>query len=158
MAYCFGERIAADLQCHNMHRAHGGSFRVRIEARPRVVAASKFPGKADLRTDQRIEGKDIFTRPGWPAAARNLIPLSRFPQGASRGGSVSPHASKHAAMLAAPPTRGLPPLVHPRAYRYISDLCGEREQSSTRLQPDGMAEDKNFEMVATAALTFMIFS
>jgi hypothetical protein len=26
----------------NMHRAHGGSFRVRIEARQRVVAAAKF--------------------------------------------------------------------------------------------------------------------
>jgi hypothetical protein len=129
MAYRFGERIAADLQCHNMHRAHGGSFRVRIEARPRVVAASKFPGKADLRTDQRIEGKDIFTRPGWPAAARNLIPLSRFPQGASRGGSVSPHASKHAAMLAAPPTRGLPPPCASPRVSVVSQTCAASENN-----------------------------
>ncbi len=36
---------------HNMHGAHGGSFRVRIEARHRVVAATTFQ-KAGNRTDQ----------------------------------------------------------------------------------------------------------
>ena len=36
---------------HNMHRAHGGSFRVRIEAWHRVVAAATFQ-KAGNRTDQ----------------------------------------------------------------------------------------------------------
>jgi hypothetical protein len=50
----------------NMHRAHSGSFRVRIEARQRMVAAITFR-KADPRVEQR---------PKWPAAARNFNPLS----------------------------------------------------------------------------------
>jgi len=91
--------------------------------------------------------------------SKEFDPPFPFPPRGKPGGSVSPHASKHAAMLAAPPhKRATAPLCIPARIRYISDLCGEREQSSTRLQPDGMAEDKNFEMVATAALTFMIFS
>ena len=57
-----------------MHRAQSGSFRVRIEARHGWMT-------------QRI----CETRNGsQPAAARNLIPLSRFPQGESRGGAVPP--------------------------------------------------------------------
>src|SRR5258705_8787262 len=55
----------------------------------------------------------------WPAAARNLIPLSRFPQGESRGGEGSPHAAACSAPAktagtshaAAPPARGLRPLA-----------------------------------------------
>ncbi len=37
----------------NMHRAHSGSLRVRIEARHEWVEPGDFQ-KADLRTDQRI--------------------------------------------------------------------------------------------------------
>src|SRR5258706_342243 len=55
----------------------------------------------------------------WPAAARNLTPLSRFPQGESRGGDGSPHAAacfapaKNAGTshAAAPPAKGLRPLA-----------------------------------------------
>jgi hypothetical protein len=57
----------------------------------------------------------ITNQAEWPAAARNLIPLSRFPQGASRGGDGSPHAAAHSAPAknagtapaAAPPARGV---------------------------------------------------
>src|SRR5215471_3308399 len=66
----------------------------------------------------------------WPAAARNLIPLSRFPQGASRGGDGSPHAGstlpaskkrRQASMPPAPPPRGLRPLA-PSPKLTVADL------------------------------------
>src|ERR1700677_1516384 len=47
-----------------------------------------------------------------PAAARRLVPLSRFPSGESRGGRGPPTQPK----TAAPPTRGLRPLVNPPLY------------------------------------------
>src|SRR5580658_11142188 len=71
-----------------------------------------------MRTDSEASRQSRMGGQNWPAAARNLNPLSRFPQGESRGGRVSPHAGStlsaskkrwHTSMLPAPPTRGLPP-------------------------------------------------
>src|SRR6266436_4475757 len=123
----------------NMHRAHGGSFRVRIEARQRVVAAANFQ-KAVHRSDQRtschraigivksgVVGRatcTLLTRLEWPAAARNLIsPFSVSPSGGKPGREGSSHAGStllaskrrwQAPMLAGSPhKRGCRPLVYP---------------------------------------------
>src|SRR5713101_5600897 len=90
----------------NLHRAHGGPFRVRIEARQRVVAAANFQ-IAGLPTDQRpkmvTESRDrqarchgrgtcvSLTRLEKPAAARKLIsPFSVSPSGGKPGRDGSP--------------------------------------------------------------------
>jgi len=66
----------------------------------------------------------------WPAAARNLIPLSRFPQGESRGGESSPHAAARAApaktagtapSCGSPRKRGFAPLA--RSPDWSQPMC-----------------------------------
>ena len=111
----------------NMHRAHSGSFRVRIEARHEWVGPKRFR-KADLRMDQRIfcdrqrwrngamRIRRIHRVPGKMACgSKESYPPFPFPPGASRGGNGSPHAA-HAARqpkplaridAAAPPARGV---------------------------------------------------
>jgi hypothetical protein len=123
----------------NLHRAHGGPFRVRIEARQRVVAAANFQ-IAGLPTDQRpkmvTESRDrqarchgrgtcvLLTRLEKPAAARKLIsPFSVSPSGGKPGREGSPHAGKHAARqqkalarsdaAGSPQQEGCRPLVDP---------------------------------------------
>jgi len=128
----------------NMHRAHRGSFRVRIEARHEWVEPGDFGKLVFERSahprSQQTTGIGMWTiqeremhisyETKWPAAARNLIPLSRFPQGERRGADGSPHAAHDARQpnplariaAAAPPARGVskrsaePPLARsPRA-------------------------------------------
>ena len=120
----------------NMHRAHSGSFRVRIEARQRVVAAIDFR-KADLRAEQR---------PKWPAAARNFNPLSRFPQGASRGGTVPPTPEARCAPAKGavthrcrrlPPQEGCRPLVHPLRARVLYPQSVRQGEHSRNENKDG---------------------
>ena|SRR5579863_2879170 len=120
----------------NMHRAHSGSFRVRIEARQRVVAAIDFQ-KADLRVEQRPNG----------LRQQGILSPFPFPPGASRGGDGSPHAGStpraskkrwHTSMLPAPPTRGLPPpCASPACIRHITEPVRRArtlEHSSIRLK------------------------
>src|ERR1700733_10125837 len=51
--------------------------------------------------------------PKRPAAARNSIPLSRFPQEESRGGRVPPTPVGKQRCHRLPPQEGRRPLVHP---------------------------------------------
>jgi hypothetical protein len=76
----------------------------------------------------------------WPAAARNLIPLSRFPQGQAGAGRVPP-TPKHAACqqknagthrcCRLPPQEGCCPLVHPP----LSSGVGLGRNEDTRERP-----------------------
>jgi hypothetical protein len=95
-------------------------------------------------------------------AARNLIPLPRFPQGESRGGESSPHAAARAApaktagtaQAAAPPARGAsPPLRDPPIVlsRCVTSRC-------SALSEGDCARGKELRMAATSALTFTTFS
>ena len=63
----------------------------------------------DAEDDHVLRKRLESEKSNQPAAARRLVPLSRFPWGESRGGRVPPTQPK----TAAPPTRGLRPLVHP---------------------------------------------
>jgi hypothetical protein len=114
----------------NMHRAHSGSFRVRIEARHEWVEPGDFR-KADLRSINGYVGTEPLSRPKKRAAmgarrvhhlrdkmacgSKEFNPPFPFPPGASRGGDGSPHAA-HAARqpkplaridAATPPARGV---------------------------------------------------
>src|SRR5580692_2057123 len=69
--------------------------------------------------DSEPRSRRRFGQWKWPAAARNLIsPFPVSPFGGKPGRAGSPHAGstlrasknrRHASMLPAPPTRGLPP-------------------------------------------------
>jgi hypothetical protein len=125
----------------NMHRARSGSFRVRIEARHEWVEPRDFR-KADLGAvnayavtpspeygKRALWERDVYIthEAELPAAARNLIPLSRFPQGKAGAGMVPPtprtlRASQNrwpASMQRLPPQEGFqsaplkPPLRDP---------------------------------------------
>jgi hypothetical protein len=146
-----------------MHRTHRGRFRVRIEARHEWVDPGDF-WKASLtnqreRCDRAIRihkagvwGKgdvNITYEKKWPAAAGNLIPLSRSPQRGKAGAGRCPPRRWHAARqqkalvpidAAAPPARGFqsaplnPPCASPRmgasaASKWSASICGtEREK------------------------------
>jgi len=110
----------------NMHRAHSGSFRVRIEARQRVVAAVDFR-KADLRVEQRSK---------WPAAARNFQPPFPVSPKGKPGRGWFPPRRKHAARqqkalsridaAGSPHKRAAAPLCIPCEHRFcIPNQCGK---------------------------------
>ncbi len=136
----------------NMHRAHGGPFRVRIEARQRVVAAANFQ-KAGHRWDQRMSchraagivklgvmGRQVYlihkTRKACGSKEFDL-PLFRFPLRGQTGAGGFPPRRKHVARqqkalastdAAGSPTRGLPsPCGSPARTRYFSGP-GQRGQ------------------------------
>ena len=103
-----GLGLKSDL---NMHRAHSGSLRVRIEARHEWVEPGDFRN-ADLPTSTHpLSPENRVTEPPcpitgetkWPAAARNLIPLSRFPQGQAGAGGFPP---RRGALPRLPPQEG----------------------------------------------------
>jgi hypothetical protein len=146
----------------NMHRAHSGSLRVRIEARHEWIEPGDFQ-KADLRTDQRnrLSPKSrrylrqalwnhkvyISYETEWPAAARNLIPLSRFPKGGKPGRGWFPPRRKHAARqqktlsrrdaAGSPHKRGCRPLVHPLRAQVLYPLPVRRGEHSKNENKDG---------------------
>ena len=164
----------------NLHRAHGGPFRVRIEARQAVGAAARLRenlesgsrgdkiertntfviviGREDGQNSNIGKQRCAYNRRNieLPAAAWNLIPLSRFPPGESRGGERFPprrdtfRASQqrwHGPCGGSPRKRGLrPPCAIPRP---VSADVWKRE----RLRPG-----KKIRMAATSALTFTTFS
>jgi hypothetical protein len=137
----------------SMHRAHGGSFRVRIEARHEWV---------ELR--ERCENATNTSRTSQNGLRQQGIWISPFPVSPSGGkpGRVgSPHAGStlrasqnrwHASMLPAPPTRGLPPPCVSPAEQPVYSL--PRRQSAAKL----IARRKELRRAATSALTFRTFS
>src|SRR5580658_9987352 len=66
----------------------------------------------DAEDDHVLRKRLESEKSNQPAAARRLVPLSPFPLWESRGGRVPPTQPK----TAAPPTRGLRPLVNPPLY------------------------------------------
>jgi hypothetical protein len=79
-----------------------------------------------------------------PAAARNRIPLPRFPKG-KPGREGSPHAAKTAATSA----RGFAPLRIPHQFSLVL----------LRLSRGAIGSNSKFKwMAAKSALTFMTFS
>jgi hypothetical protein len=120
----------------NLHRAHRGPFRVRIEARQGVGGAGRISGKLIERIDlyvgdrngEKVVEQRAHTKPAvrLPSASRNLelpaaarksdLPLSRFPlRGKAGAGGFPPrrwHAVRQQKALAhidaaAPPARGV---------------------------------------------------
>jgi hypothetical protein len=114
--------IVADLGLKsdpNMHRAHGGSFRVRIEARHEWVESRIF--RKLTRPDQcpgTMRMRRVL-RDRMACGSKESDPPFPFPPRESRGGEGSPHAAARSAPAqtagtahaAAPPARGLRPLA-----------------------------------------------
>ena len=120
----------------NLHRAHHGPFRVRIEARQGVGGAGKTSGKLDredrhilvIVMERKVVEERAHTKPAaclpsaqcnleLPAAARKSnLPLSRFPLRGKAGAGGFPPRRWHAMCqpkalahidAAAPPARGV---------------------------------------------------
>jgi hypothetical protein len=157
--------IVADLGLKsdpNMHRAHSGSFRVRIEARHEWVESRIFP-EADLRKDQcpgTMRMRRVL-RDRMACGSKESDPPFPFPPRESRGGDGSPHAAARSAPAktagtahaAAPPARGLRPLAR-------SPSPTSAEARLPLVGPGGkmIARGKELRMAATSSLTFTTFS
>ena len=155
----------------NMHRAHGGPFRVRIEARQewwrqqisrKLVFERINAGVAPSSRDRqvRVMGREVYmaheTRKACGSKEVDL-PLFRFPlRGQTGAGGFPPrrmHAARQQKALArsdaadSPHKRAAAPLWIPRSH------SGPFRNRAARI-----VRRKELRMAATSALTFMTFS
>lgn len=96
-----GEEFTALSVCQGPGEPHVKAGKRSARRHVPALGESRWMDHFSVR---RPEGADTGIAGEKPAAARNLIPLSRFPSGESRGGRVPPTTASPS-----PPTRGAPP-------------------------------------------------
>jgi len=112
-----------------MHRAHSGSFRVRIEARHGWMMTE------NVRNSKRKSA----------CGSKELNPPFPFPPRGKPGGDGSPHAASRSvpaniagtAHAAAPPARGLRPLRYPPPVRCPRWQAASHRQENRKTSEDG---------------------
>ena len=155
----------------NLHRAHHGPFRVRIEARQGVGGAGKTSGKLNredrhmlvIVMERKVVEERAHTKPAaclpsaqcnleLPAAARKSnLPLSRFPLRGKAGAGGFPPRRWHAACqqkalaridAAAPPARGVSKRSAETPLAHPPDGC---HRGRVQMVSRDLPREKNFK-------------